>query len=130
MRGSYTKMKKQVLAALFSLGLGLVPSFAIQSVEQAYIDSYHGQTGVPIPVEVTAPVVSKEFVGAEVNLEFSVDETGRPRRMVSRTPVPNDLMRKVMNAVERWEFEPLRDANGQPIPSRVLLPVRITEPQR
>ena len=123
-------MKKQVLAALLSLGLGVVPALAVKSIEQAYVDSYHGRTGIPIPLEVKAPIVGTEFVGSEVELEFSVDESGRPRRIVSRTPVPNELMRKVMNAVERWEFEPLRDADGRPIPARVLLPVRITKPQR
>jgi hypothetical protein len=130
MRGSHTKMKKQVLAALLSLGLCAAPAIAIQSVEQAYIDSYRGRTGTPIPVEVKTPIVSTKYAGSEVKLEFSVDESGRPRRMVSRTPVPIDLMRKVMAAVERWEFIPLRDANGQPIPARVILPVRIKQRTR
>jgi hypothetical protein len=130
MRGSHTKMKRQVLAALLTLGLGAAPAVAIPSVEQAYIESYQGRTGVPIPVEVKKPIVGLEFVGSEVDLEFSIDTNGRPRRIISRSPVPSELMRKVMSAVERWEFIPLRDASGQPIPARVHLPVRIKEPLR
>ncbi len=124
-------MKKSAL--LWALGLGLFAGPAALSarhLDQVYADQYLGRTDTPIPKAVVRPKVSLDYVGTEVQLVFVVNELGRPSGIRSRSRVPSDLFKSLAVAVAQWRFEPLRDAKGEPVAAKVLLPVRITKEQR
>jgi len=128
---SESKMKKQLIQLALGLGLSFLPIVvSAKTVEQAYVDSYRGQTKFPIPISVEQPIVGMEYVGAAVDLKFIVDERGRPHQIVALTPADDKFLDSVVDAVSRWEFLPRRDANGEPVSSKVILPVRIKPADR
>lgn len=125
-------MKKKnalILAAAFALAAAPA-TLTATDFEDAYIDSYRNRTDIPVPVAVTSPRIDADYVGWTVGLEFTVDERGRPRDIVSDTLTAADLVDSVIDAVEHWRFKPLRNADGTPRPARVRLPVIIREPSR
>ena len=77
-----------------------------------------------------APVVDLSGIGKaiELELEFVVGANGKPGRIISRSPVDRELVRKVIAAVSRWRFEPKLGANGQPVAAKVKLPIQIVLP--
>lgn len=109
--------------SLFALPLA---AFAVGADERAYIESYKGRTGAPVPVTVVKPVVSAEHAGTSLELEFTVDEAGRPSGIIARTPADSALVEELTRAVAQWKFEPLR-RDGKVIPTKVVLPVRIVD---
>jgi hypothetical protein len=124
-------MKKQVIQQALSLGLSLLPLVvSAKTREQVYLESYRGQSGIPIPIAVERPIVSTEYIGTQVDLRFVVDERGRARDIVAATPAEPEVVEKLVDAVSRWEFMPLRDLAGNPRSSRVKLPMRIAKPER
>lgn len=123
-------MKTQSVILALGLVLSAVPAaVALPSLDQSYLDTYRGQTGIPVPVSVVRPAVSLDYVGSEVELVFDVDERGRPNHITSRTSASSELVSKLTAAVSRWEFVPRRGENGEPVATKVLLPVRITQPK-
>ena len=46
--------------------------------EQEYLESCRKDPRVPVPISVVSPTVGAEYNGASVQLEFVVDEKGRP----------------------------------------------------
>ncbi|HYC72970.1 MAG TPA: energy transducer TonB [Opitutaceae bacterium] len=113
---------------VLSLGLLALPlaAFAAKSDEQAYIESYKGRTGSPVPVTVVKPVIGSEHAGATLELEFTVDEAGKPGGITARTPADSALVEELTRAVAKWKFEPLR-RDGKVVPAKVVLPVRIVD---
>lgn len=122
------KKNALILAAAFALAASA--TLTARDFEDAYVDSYRGRTDIPVPVAVTSPRVDADYVGWTVALEFTVDDRGRPRDIVSDTVTADDLVDSVIEAVEHWRFQPLQDADGSPRPTRVRLPVIIREPSR
>lgn len=119
-------MKKQMITWALLLGLSATPAaLAARSIEQAYVDSYRGRTDTPVPVSVERPIVGNEFAGETVEIKFTVDEEGRPRDVRTDSPAPDELVERVIDAVEQWDFAPLRGADGEPVPAKVMLPVII-----
>jgi hypothetical protein len=122
-------MKKQVLLAALSL-LSIAPNALVaKTLEQAYIDSYVGRTGMPVPTWVESPVIGTDYIGTTVDVKFTVDERGQPYGIVAMSAAEDEVIEKVITAVSRWEFIPLRDGNGKPKSANVALPVRIIERQ-
>lgn len=116
-------MKKQHIALILAL---LAPaSLWAGSNEQAYIDSYKGSSRKPAPIEVVTPDTQGHWAGKSLELTFVVDNEGKPKRIISRSPVDRALVRQVIDAVSRWRFEPKLDKNGNPVPARVKLVVEI-----
>lgn len=113
---------------VLSLSLLALPyaASAAQTAEQAYIESYKGKTGAPVPVTVVKPVLSSEYAGISVELEFTVDEAGKPSGITARTPADSALVDELTRAIAQWRFEPLR-RDGKFVPTKVVLPVRIVD---
>ena len=110
-----------VIAGLFSASF----AFGAKSQEEAYIESFHGRAGVPVPVSVVKPKISEEFSGFTVVLEFTVDATGTPRNVRPRQDaLPEALVNPLVDAVAQWKFTPL-SANGAPVEAKVALPMVI-----
>jgi len=111
---------------VLSLGLLLAP-FALRanSLETAYVESYHGRSDIPVPVSVVMPEVESRFAGQQVMIEFTVDPTGKPTQIASTTPdADGELVSAVLAAVEKWQFAPAL-ADGKPVAMKVALPVKI-----
>jgi TonB family protein len=113
---------------VLSLGLLLTPlALVAKSPEETYVDSYHGRSGIPMPVSVVSPEVDARFVGQQVVLEFVVDPTGKPTQLVSASPAADaELVAAVLVAVEQWHFAPAL-AEGKPVACKVALPVKIVD---
>lgn len=111
-----------------SLGLLVVPlALLAKSPEKAYVESYLGRSGTPVPVSVVTPEVESRFAGSQVVLEFVVDPTGKPTLITSATPGANaELVASVTAAVAQWKFAPAL-VDGKPVARKVVLPVNIVD---
>ena len=111
-----------------SLGLLVAPlALLAKSPEKAYVESYLGRSGIPVPVSVVTPEVASRFAGTQVTLEFVVDATGKPMLISSATPGADaGLVAAVSAAVAQWRFAPAR-VDGKPVARKVLLPVAIVD---
>jgi len=111
-----------------SLGLLVVPlALLAKSPETAYVESYLGRSGTPVPVSVVSPEVAPRFAGSKVMLEFVVDATGKPTHIASVTPGADaELVASVSDAVAQWKFAPAL-VDGKPVARKVALPVTIVD---
>ena len=114
------------LALVLSLGaLTSAVAFAT-TAEQAYIESCSKKSDVPVPVTVVTPAVSSEYTGTTVELEFTVDVTGKPSDLSVKSKTDDTLAVAVMDAVKQWRFKPAQP-NGVPVATKVVLPVKIVD---
>jgi len=111
-----------------SLGLLAVPlALLAKTPEKAYVESYLGRAGIPVPVSVVTPEVESRFAGTQVMLEFVVDATGQPTLITSASPgVDAELLAAVTAAVAQWRFAPAL-VEGKPVARKVALPVDIVD---
>lgn len=119
---------KSKLKLALSLGLLAMP-FALlaKTPEKAYVESYLGRSGIPVPVSVVTPEVESRFAGTQVTLEFVVDATGKPTLITSASSsVDAGLLAAVSAAVAQWRFAPAL-VEGKPVARKVVLPVNIVE---
>lgn len=112
---------------LVSLGVTGVVAASANTLEQTYVDAYPQDRSVPVPVKVVSPTISSDYAGRTVNVDFTVDQKGRPVDFSVVSPAEPPLASAVVQAVKHWEFRPaLRD--GVPVAMKVTLPVRILAP--
>mgnify|MGYP001627517848 CR=1 FL=1 len=105
----------------------LTPIFASAgTAEQAYLESCRKGPGIPVPIAVVTPSVGPEYHGSVVQLEFVVDEAGKPVDLAVKS-TPDDLVASaVMDAVKKWRFKPA-EREGVAVETKVLLPVKIID---
>lgn len=111
---------------VLSLGLLAVP-FALwaKSPESAYVESYRGRTGIPVPLSVVMPELEAKYTGQSVVFEFVVDATGKPVQIAPAAPnIDAELVASVTAAITQWRFAPAL-VNGRPVARKVALPVNI-----
>ena len=114
------------LALVLSLGaLASAAAFAT-TAEQAYIESCRKGPDMPVPVAVVTPRVSPDYAGTTVQLEFTVNVTGRPTDLSVKSDTDTTLAEAVMDAVKQWRFKPAQP-NGVPVATKVVLPVKIVD---
>jgi TonB family protein len=94
--------------------------------EQAYLESCRKDPGVPVPVAVVSPSVGPEYNGALVQLEFVVDEAGKPVDLAVKSSPDDALASAVLDAVKQWRFKPA-ERDGVAVETKVLLPVKIVD---
>jgi len=113
---------------LLSVGLLAAPlALLAKSPESAYVESYHGRAGIPVPISVIMPEVSARYAGEQVMLEFVVDATGKPTLLTSVTPGVNaELVTSLVSAVAQWQFAPAL-VEGKAVARKVALPVMISD---
>jgi protein TonB len=112
------------LAILLSLGALAPFAASAKTLEQTYLESYHQTPGAPVPITVVSPHVGSNFLGETVELEFSVDPTGKPSDFSVKSASDATLAELVVAAVKKWEFVPAT-RNGVPVTTTVDLPVHI-----
>ena len=111
-----------------SLGWIAAPlAMMAKTPEKAYVESYHGRTGIPVPVTVVTPDVDARYAGTRVVLEFVVDATGKPTAIApaSKDADP-ELVAAITAAVAQWQFAPAV-VNGKPVARKVELPVNVVD---
>ena len=114
------------LAVMLSLGVLATVAASAKTDEQAYLELCLKGPGVPVPVAVVSPSVGPEHAGATVQLEFTVDATGKPTVLSVKSSPDRALSVAVVDAVKQWRFKPaIRD--GAPVATKVSLPVKIVE---
>jgi len=114
------------LAVLLSLG-SLVPLAVLaKSPEQAYIDANRPAAGVPVPLAVVSPRVSSDYIGATVEIEFTVDAKGQATGFSVKSSPDSTLASEVVAAVKQWQFAPAQ-RDGVAVSTKVDLPVRIVD---
>ena len=116
----------RILVILLSVGLLQFAAFAATPEEQAYLESCRKDPGVPVPLAVVSPTVGAEFNGGLVQLEFVVDEKGRPAAFSVKSATDDTLARVVLDAVRQWRFLPA-EVDGKPVAAKVALPVKVVE---
>ncbi len=95
--------------------------------EAAYLETCLKQPGVPVPISVVSPAVGSEHSGGSVQLEFVVDETGKPAAFSVKSTSDTMLATAVVQAVKQWRFLPAK-INGVAVATKVMLPVKIVDP--
>ena len=115
------------LVVLLSMGALPVVAAPASTPEQAYVESCRKDPGVPVPVTVVSPTVGPEFNGGSVQLEFVVGVDGKPAEISIKSATDDVLATAVVKAVKQWRFLPA-ESNGQPVATRVALPVKIVDP--
>ena len=103
-----------------------VRHFAATPEEQAYLESCRKDPGVPVPLAVVSPTVGTEFNGGFVQLEFVVDDKGKPAEFSIKSATDDVLAKVVVEAVKQWRFLPA-EVDGKPVAAKVALPVKIVE---
>lgn len=111
------------LVVLFSLG-ALVSVASAATAEQTYLDSCRKDPGIPVPISVVAPTVGSEFSGSSLDIEFVVDQAGKPENLSVKSSADSALAAAVIDAVKQWKFKPA-ERNGAPVATKVVLPVRV-----
>ncbi len=96
------------------------------TAEQAYLETCQKGPGIPVPVVVVSPSVGPEYHGAVVQLEFVVDETGKPVDLAVKSSPDDRLASTVLDAVKKWRFKPA-ERDGIAVETKVLLPVKIVD---
>jgi protein TonB len=113
------------LAVLLSLG-ALAPFASAKSIEQTYLESYHKDSTVPVPIAVVSPRASTDAVGDKVDLEFTVEASGKPSKITVLSSTDDVFAATVISAVKQWQFTPA-ERNGVPVATKVILPVRVVD---
>ena len=112
------------LAVLLSLG-SLAPFAAsAKTLEQAYLDSYRNAANGPVPTAVVTPLVSSEYAGTRVELEFVVGTNGKATAFTVKSSPDAAVADEIVAAVKQWQFTPAV-RNGVPEATKVDLPVVI-----
>ena len=114
------------LVVLFSLG-ALVSVASATTLEQTYLDTCRKDPGIPVPISVVAPTVGSEFSGSSLDVEFVVDQSGKPENLSVKSAADSTLTAAVLDAVKQWKFKPA-ERDGAPVATKVVLPVRVVSP--
>ena len=111
---------------VIAVGLAFVTASLAHAItlEEAYIKSFQGKVGTPVPVEVVSPSVPSEFIGSKVTLEFTVTEKGAVENVKALTKSDETLVKELVAAVSEWKFAPAV-VNGKTVAAKVELPVVI-----
>ena len=117
------------LVVLLSLGTLASVTASASTIEQTYIESCRKDPSVPVPVAVVSPtVVGSEYNGTTVELEFVVNEQGKPANISVKSAPDSTLAATITDAVKQWKFKPA-ERNGSPVATKVVLPVKIVPPE-
>ena len=112
------------LAILLSIG-SFVSFASAKSLEQTYLDNCRKDPGVPIPISVVSPQVDSGTIpGESVEVEFTVNTTGKPSNISVLSSKDYALSDAVVTAVKQWQFKPAQK-DGAPVATKVILPVRV-----
>jgi len=111
------------LAILLSIG-SFVSFASAKSLEQTYLDNCRKDSNIPVPISVVSPQVDFATAGESVEVEFTVNTTGKPSNISVLSSKDFALSDAVVAAVKQWQFKPAQK-DGAPVATKVILPVRV-----
>lgn len=119
---------KAVTKLVVLLGLSTLATVVASAStgEQTYLEHCRKGPDVPVPIAVVSPVIEGDYIGTSVQLEFVVDQTGKPADMIVKSAPDDTVAAAVMDAVKKWRFKPA-ERNGVPVATKVALPVNVVE---
>ena len=118
---------KAVSKLAILISLGALASFAsAKTEEQAYLDSCRKDASIPVPIAVVSPSIVPGYEGTTVQIEFTVDVTGKPADFAVLSAKDNAVAATVVDAVKMWRFKPA-EVDGKPVAKKVSLPVKIVD---
>ena len=104
-------------------------ALAVNAGEPIRMAPYYVHPGEPTPAYVVEPRLAPDFVGQQLEMKFIVDKSGRPYNIEATNPmVDRNLVTQIASALWYWRFDPARDASGNAIERKVILPVVIGSP--
>lgn len=115
-------------AVIVSVGMLLGASgltAGTSSNEQAYVESYQSRGDMPVPLSVVSPDSASDALG-QVDVQFVVNEKGKPTQLVVKSATDQVLVGPVLRAVSQWRFAPAQ-RDGAPVATTVVLPVRFKQ---
>lgn len=115
------------LVVMISLGVLASVAASAASIEQTYLENCRKGPGIPVPIAVVTPEIGAQYAGSKVELEFTVDQTGKPSGVVVKSGADETLASAVTDAVKQWKFKPA-ERNGTPVAMKVVLPIKIVDP--
>lgn len=120
------KTKSFVIAAALVGGL-FASASAVTIVDTGLAALVAGKFEAPVPASIVHPVnLPPSYIGATVNLKFTVDETGQAHDIRVVSNKDRVVAKSLASAVSQWKFTPAR-MNGVPVSSKVELPLQLVE---
>jgi protein TonB len=111
------KIKSLVIASAFA-GVLFSSASAITTTPAATFEA-------PAPIKTAEPVlVPSSHHGSMVNVTMTIDQAGKPSNIRVANVSDQAAYKRFVDSVKKWEFSPARK-NGQPVSTRVELPVEV-----
>jgi TonB family protein len=109
------------------VGLGLLTAAPVFALAESACTSLIGEDSVPVPTKIVQPGVAPDQVGQVVLIQFTITEEGKPTRIQSVDPRPDDplLTARIIRALRSWEFSPALNEDGHPIAVTVRMPIKV-----
>jgi hypothetical protein len=113
-------------AAILALVAVSAAFAATSTMERVYVTTSRQRIVVPMPVQVTVPIISSEYNGTTVALRLKINAYGVPHDIVAVDAPNNMLGEQLAAAVRTWRFTPAT-TEGHAVAISALLPIRIAE---
>ena len=109
------------------VGLGLLTAIPAFALEKSACSSLNSENSAPVPTKIVQPGIAPEQVGKVVLVQFTITEEGKPTRIQSVDPRPDDplLTARIIRALRSWEFSPALSEDGRPIAVTVRMPIKV-----
>ena len=120
-------MNSKKLLALSAIVFGGVVSSAFATTASSHANVAKAVAfEAPVVEKVVSPTgLSSTLKGSTVTLSMTIDDKGQPSD-IRVSGNDRKLTRSMVAAVSQWQFAPAKK-NGVAVPSRIVLPVELTE---
>lgn len=81
----------------------------------------------PSPLKVVSPVdIPRRYQNETIRLSLTVDANGRAQNIHLLTGRDPSLVKRLLPAVARWQFQPAT-LNGEPVSANIVLPLQLVD---
>lgn len=118
---------------LISLLISVQSLIAVNENETVFdLDEYQVIASAPKLKQIVEPQLSGSMIGQRTTLLFTINKNGHTSnvRFKGSSVFLNDLTIVMKRAVEKWTYEPARDADGNPVAIKVELPVEVSSKKK
>jgi hypothetical protein len=83
---------------------------------------------LPEPVTIMSfEALPARYEGATIQVAVTIDAAGNATQVESATRLPAEVQARILPVVAQWKFSPAQDRDGNAVPMRVILPLRLVE---
>ncbi len=109
---------------LFGALLALTPPAIGQEVSRNHATNLTATP--PLPTRSIQPRIGDRYEWVQVEMTFWVDQSGRPYGVgCNDLGADQNLVATLSQTIGFWKFAPAKDADGNPVARKVMLPVSI-----